>query len=434
MSGDIRLERALPGILEDLGAGPTPDYTELILARTEATSQRPGWMVPERWFSMSAISERLTAAPRFPTRTIGFVALLILVLAAAVFLAGSRQRQLPLPYGPAGNGLVVYASESDVYVGDPVTRVSRRITTGPEVDGFPGFTRDGTKIAFLRSASGEPTLSADLMLVGADGSGLRTLTDEPLADISDGDGSGDGRLLALISRVAGISSITVFDATSGDQRILDVGMPVERVSFRPPNGDQLMFVGLKGDGQFIYTIDADGSNRHLVVGPTTGLQGAEWSPDGSRIAYSQYDVASNRVFTHIVDAEGTRDVALENPPGVIYQLNPVWSPDGRSVVVARGYWDDAEIVPPGTTADYSRFAIIAVDGSAPDKELCDCFSSYEAGWDWSPDGTKIASGLNEDLSVIDIATGEETSFDGWLTANWQRIAADAAPVAEPGLP
>ena len=97
MNGDTRLERALPGILEDLGAGPTPDYTELILARTAAASQRPGWMVTERWFSMSAISERLTAAPRIPMRTIGVVALLILVLAAAVLIVGGQRRQLPLP-------------------------------------------------------------------------------------------------------------------------------------------------------------------------------------------------------------------------------------------------------------------------------------------------------------------------------------------------
>ena len=88
----------------------------------------------------------------------------------------------------------------------------------------------------------------------------------------------------------------------------------------------------------------------------------------------------------------------------------------------------------GTAADYSRFAIIAVDGSAPDKELCDCFSSYEAGWGWSPDGTKIVSGLSEDLSVIDIATGEETQFASWLNANWQRVVDGGQPVPEPGLP
>ena len=103
----------------------------------------------------------------------------------------------------------------------------------------------------------------------------------------------------------------------------------------------------------------------------------KWSPDGSRIAYSQFDVATNRVFTHVIGADGRGHDVLENPPGVIYQLFPVWSPDGRSVLVARGYWDDAVVVPDGTAADYSRFAIITVDGTAPDVELCDCFSSYE---------------------------------------------------------
>ena len=432
MSGDTRLERALPGILEAIGAGPTPDYTESILARTAATSQRPGWMVPERWFSMSAISERLTAAPRIPLRTIGVVALLILVVLAAALIVGGRQRQLPLPYGPAGNGLVVYASESDIYVGDPVTRETRRITTGAEVDGYPGYTKDGTAITFLRSTSGDPALAGHLMIVGADGSVPRQLTDEPLTGVSGGDGSGDGRSIAVISRIRGVSSITVFDVATGDERVLDVGMPVERVSFRPPNGDELMFVGLQGENQTIYTIGSDGSNKHVVVGPTSGIQGPQWSPDGSRIAYSQFDVATNRVFTHIVGAYGNGADVLENPPGVIYQLFPVWSPDGRSVLVARGYWDDAVIVPDGTAADYSRFAIITVDGSAPDKELCDCFSSYAVGWGWSPDGTKLVSNLDGDLSVIDIATGEETSFDGWLNASWQRIAAEGQPVPEPG--
>ena len=279
MSGNARFERALPEILEDLGAGPTPDYTELLLARTAATSQRPGWMIPERWYSMSAISERLTTAPRIPMRTIGVVALLILVLVAAALIVAGQRRQLPLPYGPAGNGLMVYASGSDIYVGDPATRDSRRITSGPEVDGFPGYTKDGTKITFLRSASGDPLLAGHLMIVDADGSGLRQLTHQPLTGVSAGDGSGDGRSMAVISRIGGVSSMTLFDTASPEERSLDVGMPVESVSFRPPNGDELMFVGLQGENQTIYTIGADGANCTLW----SGRQRASRDPSGRRM-------------------------------------------------------------------------------------------------------------------------------------------------------
>ena len=211
------------------------------------------------------------------------------------------------------------------------------------MDGYPGYTKDGTMITFLRSESGDPLLASHLMIVGADGSGLRQLTHQPLTGVSDGDGSGDGRSIAVISRIGGVASMTIFDIASGEERLLDVGMPVERVSFRPPNGDELMFVGLKGES--IHVHHRRGWLEQAPRGRAdNGHPGPKWSPDGSRIAYSQYDVASNHVFTHIVGADGSGDVVLENPPGVIYQLFPVWSPDGRSVVVARGYWDDAAIV------------------------------------------------------------------------------------------
>ena len=421
MSGDTRLERTLPGILEDLGAGPTPDYTELLLARTAATSQRPGWMVPERWFSMSAISERLTAAPHIPLRTIGVVALLILVLVAAALIVAGQQRRLPLPYGPAGNGLVAYASESDIYVGDPVTHAARRITSGPAVDGFPGYTKDGTMITFLRSTSGDPLARGDLWIVGADGSGPRQLSKQPLAGVSGGDGSGDGRSIAVVSRIGGISTITVFDTASGDGRVLDVGMPVETVSFRPPNGDELMFVGLKGEDRSMYTIGLDGSNRHLVVGPTNDIRGPQWSPGGSHIAYTQHDVTSNHVLTHIVGADGSDDRVLGNPPGVIYQLFPSGRPTGaRSLSrAATGMMRRSSRITQRRTTHGSRSS----PSTARQRTRSLRLLLQLRGWVGLVTGRyQIVSGLSEDLSVIDIATGVETSYDGWLNANWQRVA------------
>ena len=81
MNGDRQLERALPEILADLGAGPTPDYTRSLLARTARTRQRPGWVFPERWINVDVALRPLAAAPS--ARRIILLAAVLLIAAIA---------------------------------------------------------------------------------------------------------------------------------------------------------------------------------------------------------------------------------------------------------------------------------------------------------------------------------------------------------------
>jgi Tol biopolymer transport system component len=429
MTGDARIERALPRILADLGTGPLPDYTDSILTRTAAMSQRPGWTFIERWIPMDAVSEGKAAAPRVPWRAVAVVALIILTVAiGAVLIVGSRHRELPPSYGPAANGLVVYAhGGDDIYVGDPATGQGRPITSGPEVDHSPFFSRDGSKLMFQRSADSGSSGAQHLMIANVDGSGVTRVTDEPLVEIGGGDWSGDGRSLMILSSIGGQPTMTMFDLEKGTSRVLDVGMAVESVQFRPPDGRELLFVGIAPDGPHIYVMGADGSNRRSIVASSDGFQGPTWSPDGSRIAYSQAVRATGKAFTHIVGVEGSGDVVLDQPTGAIYQLLPVWSPDGTSLLVGRGYWDRPEIAPPGTTPEPDRYrlAVISADGSVPDREFQPSGFSFGSGWDWSPDGTKVVTHPtdNTGYTVVDIATGDEQHFVGWFEGQWQRVAA-----------
>jgi Tol biopolymer transport system component len=444
MSSDSRIERALPSILEDLGAGPAPDYTDVLLARSAATSQRPGWAIPERWFPMYAVSERVTAAPRLPLRAIAVFALLILALMTAVLVAGNRQPQLA-PYGPAGNGMIAYDVEGDIFVGHVANGAAetRRITSGPEVDSYPGYSHDGTKIMFVRSKE-SIGLADHLMVVNADGSDLRQVTTDPIWQLTGGDWSGDGRSFVITSAVNGRQMMTIFDVESGAQRTLltravdglPASMPVHDVSFRPPDGAELLFVGdgafgaLEGRG--IYVMGTDGSNLRRVVGPAEDLVEPHWSPDGSQIAYHTCVAATRRCFIHIVDAYGSGDEAFENPPGVIYQVShggwgSIWSPDGKSVLVGRGYWDGPAVVPPETEPDTFRLAILSVDGAVPDQELAPSGYSFGSGWGWSPDGTKVVWSRDPGdggLRMLDVATGDETHQWGWYHASWQRVLSD----------
>ena len=72
-------------------------------------------------------------------------------------MAGTRQR-LPPPFGPARNGAIVSSDDGDIYAVDAVTHAERLLIGGETFDFGGGFSRDGTKFAFLRGAGAEPTL------------------------------------------------------------------------------------------------------------------------------------------------------------------------------------------------------------------------------------------------------------------------------------
>ncbi len=153
MSSSERYERRLPTLLEELSAPRTPDYFDDILGQVGRTRQRPGWTFPERWLPMSAVSERLAAAPRAPVRAIVLVALLVLALVAAIaIIAGSRRPAVPAPFGPARNGVDRLSSTTKgaIRAGLPTDTTFKVIVPGPGND-RPVFSPDGTQLAYLRT-------------------------------------------------------------------------------------------------------------------------------------------------------------------------------------------------------------------------------------------------------------------------------------------
>ena len=101
MNDDTRIERQLPQILADLGAGSSPDYANTILARTAAARQRPGWVFPERWLPMSALTQRMAAAPHVSWRALAVLALLVLAFGVGRAL---RRQSAATSAGPVRTG------------------------------------------------------------------------------------------------------------------------------------------------------------------------------------------------------------------------------------------------------------------------------------------------------------------------------------------
>ena len=158
MTTGSRFDRQLPAILEDLYLGPSPDYRDEVLATATRARQRPAWTFPGRWLPMD-ITTRTIPVVRLPLRQFAVVALLIALLAAALAFYVGSQRHVPAPFGPARNGLIPYISNGDIYVGDPVTGKTLLLVTNPRgTNPFsPGFSPDGTKLAFFREVPSAPT-------------------------------------------------------------------------------------------------------------------------------------------------------------------------------------------------------------------------------------------------------------------------------------
>src|SRR3954470_18089426 len=125
-----------------------------VLARTARTRRRSAWRLPERWFPVSTITTRVEGASRFPGRTGGVTALLVLALAVAALVVGSRAKPLPAPFGPASNGRITYSVNGDILTIDSPTGTPHTVLGGATFDWGGQFSPDGTRLQFIRGQMG----------------------------------------------------------------------------------------------------------------------------------------------------------------------------------------------------------------------------------------------------------------------------------------
>jgi hypothetical protein len=400
---DTRLDRGFPQLFDELAGATTPDYLEAAIDRASSRPQRPSWTFPGRWLPVQITTQAVPAA-RMPWRQLGILALIgLLLLAGVLAYAGSHTTPTPAPlYGRASNGAIALSVAGNILTADLETPTLRPLIAGLEFDTNPVYFRDGTKIAFQRrDDAGRWTI----MTANADGTGIAPTTREPVTGLVGWSISPAGDELLVTTRPLGRAQAAVL-AIDGSHPPVHVQVPmssdpmsIELPSWRPPDGREILVVGVPDGSQTrgLYVVDpATGRTVRTLVRPTAkdDIFGAQWSPTGDGVAYGRFGEAGldfPYIRTRIVAADGSSDRTVDETDGIHY--NPAasdWSNDATRMVVTH------QDVTDGLS---ERVLIVDLDGTArPVRLTCDvsgpeaCAPDTNFGnivWTWSPDDTML---------------------------------------------
>jgi Tol biopolymer transport system component len=249
---------------------------------------------------------------------------------------GSRQRRLTRERGESSSqaglffqvepawspdgGLIAFASRRDgpshIFVMRADGSGTRRLTSTKADDQHPTWSRDGSRIAFVRGSPG------DLYLMRADGRNVHRIRND-FADEGDPAWSPNGRWIAYSRRTPGTTAreIWLVHPDGSDRHRITRLSALSQAPAWSPDGKQIAFSSetSSGNGTFeIFAVGLSGrSRRRLTISVSTGAYEPAWSPDGKTIAFS----SNGSIYTVTMNGEET---TLTNPKD--NDSSPAWRP------------------------------------------------------------------------------------------------------------
>jgi len=261
-----------------------------------------------------------------------------------------------------------------------------RLTDPNQSGAWTTWSPDGSQLAFMSS----PTR---LNFVDADGRNKGTLWwpggdgEHYSSNVSGLAWSPDSRSLAGVISTAykygGVQSqLWVNDGTS---RTLYQGTEIGQPSWSP-DGSRIAFS--ESATRKAYIVDVDGSNLREVL---DSADQPVWSPDGQRLAYVVLSAEGESVGLSVARADGSGERLLTE--GRV--LSPAWSPDGSTIAFTRNLGTSAQI------------EVIKPDGK--DERTVAGAAAGFPGPAWSPEGDAIAYVTAEEPPAITVVDSDGTN-------------------------
>lgn len=126
-----------------------------------------------------------------------------------------------------------------------------------------------------------------------------------------------------------------------------------------------------GGASEIYVMQADGRKPRRLTSNTDFDFSPAWSPDRTRIAFTNFPQGGVDANIFVMNADGTGQVQLTNDP--LFEDRADWSPDGSKIAFGRN----------------GQIIVMNADGSNQ-TPLPHELDDTDSDPDWSPDGTRFA--------------------------------------------
>ncbi len=386
MSGNADLDRLLLARLgERLEARATTREPEGLLAATQAriatTRQRPRWFVSERWSPMTTLALRM----RPPVRFAWLAVLLAILIAILVALAlGSPRRGLP------SNGRILFGQGGDVFelkadgsTADLTAGGGSESSVAFSPDGataiFFTATDAGSRLATLRGSASAPSVLSTTGPFHPTFNGAEVISWSP-----DSSRITFGATPSGNANARGASQIVVVDVATGMTTTLPLGplLAADTPSFSH-DGRRIAFRGqvdTTSTGHSLYVMDADGTNVRRLTGSLSDGYDAVftgvpvWAPDDRSIVIDAVNNATSRSLFRLfrVDVSTGVTTQLTDQPRNAYAAS--YSPDGTRIAFTD--WQDPR----------SSLWVMYADGSGQTRLAEQTVSVSDQ---WSPDGQWI---------------------------------------------
>jgi Tol biopolymer transport system component len=203
------------------------------------------------------------------------------------------------------------------------------------------WSTDGSQLAIFGNTTGR----GNIWLTDTKGSAVQpVLPDGELEYLMDGAWSRDGKKFVLWSSQDNkLVYLVNADGSTPDEKQLE--MQILGTPQFGPDGENIVFYGADQNAAGLFEMDLGSSQVTLINPSVKDPSGYAFSPDGSRLAYMEYDrdIGEARLFTaDLATGErtilGTMDIPKKSGASLPDAANLSWSADGKFIAFDFGQY------------------------------------------------------------------------------------------------